>query len=155
MKIEVNIDKRYFVIIVSLISILGIVLITNAYGEENPAYVGHSWDDIGDIPEGFADGTDDVEDADADPLNEIQNLNCIVEKDSRKAPLGSSFIVNCPSGYQRTGCTATCNGHWSRKGVSSRDWDLSVSGNGCSIDRNTQCHGDGTIAISTICCKLD
>ena len=56
MKIEVNIDKRYFLIIISLIGILGVVLITNAYGEGTPQIVGHSWTDIGDKPESFADG---------------------------------------------------------------------------------------------------
>jgi len=33
-----------------------------------------SWNDLADIPAGFADNTDDVDDADADPTNELQNI---------------------------------------------------------------------------------
>src|SRR6056297_1109625 len=52
MKIEVNIDKRYFIVIVSLILTFGILLVTNAY---NPVFnnppseavnLGHSADEI-------------------------------------------------------------------------------------------------------------
>lgn len=50
MKIEVNIDKRYFIIIISLIGILGVVLITNAYNPSgtggNPIVMGHSADEL-------------------------------------------------------------------------------------------------------------
>lgn len=50
MKIEVNIDKRYFLILVSLVSIIGIVLITNAYNPSgtggNPESMGHSADEL-------------------------------------------------------------------------------------------------------------
>lgn len=50
MKIEVNIDKKYFVIILSLITIIGVVLVTNAFNPSmsggNPAVMGHSADEL-------------------------------------------------------------------------------------------------------------
>ena len=50
MKIEVNIDKRYFIILISFIAILGVVLITNAYNPSatggNPEVMGHSADEL-------------------------------------------------------------------------------------------------------------
>ncbi len=33
------------------------------------------WGDLSNVPVGFADGTDNVDDADADPINELQDLN--------------------------------------------------------------------------------
>lgn len=60
MKIEVNIEKKHFYILVGILFLGLLVVVVNAYGEGTPTIVGHHWNDIGGIPFGFADGTDDV-----------------------------------------------------------------------------------------------
>lgn len=59
MKLEVNIEKKHFFILASILVLGFLITYTNAYNEGAPTVTGHSWNDIGDIPEGFLDGTDD------------------------------------------------------------------------------------------------
>ncbi len=51
MKIEVNLTKRYFLILLGIVLVLGILLFVQAYGTNNPSVFGHSvgeinWNDI-------------------------------------------------------------------------------------------------------------
>ncbi|MFW5884814.1 MAG: hypothetical protein ACOCUF_01090 [Patescibacteria group bacterium] len=83
------------------------------------------------------------------------NLSCRVIKKQKTHPLSSAFFVSCPSGYERTGCTATCRGHWSKTDENG-DWDLDSHSNKCSLDRNSRCFGsDPIITLRAICCKIN
>ncbi|MDO8508374.1 MAG: hypothetical protein Q7S27_01675, partial [Nanoarchaeota archaeon] len=46
MKIEVNIEKKYFIVLLSVVLVLGIIGIGYAFGGNNPSVVGHN---IGEI----------------------------------------------------------------------------------------------------------
>ena len=50
MKIEVNIEKRYFFVIIGAILLLGGVIFVYAYGGNNPSVIGHSLGEIDGFP---------------------------------------------------------------------------------------------------------
>lgn len=54
MKIEVNINKSYFFVLLSTLVILAGIIITIAYGGSSPTTMGHSAEEVeGTVPSGF------------------------------------------------------------------------------------------------------
>lgn len=51
MKFEVNIDKKYFFILLGAILVLAGAIYTNAYGGSEPEIMGHTWEELGEVPE--------------------------------------------------------------------------------------------------------
>ena len=138
MKIEVNINKRYFIILISFIAILGVVLITNAFGGNDPGFAGHSLGEL-DFSQGQANSDLDLGGNnlinygnDFASQNWVNNNfytqeelytsseidNTFVTQESLEGSSGNFECTTASTGLSYSGSTVNCPSGYARTGCS-------------------------------------
>ena len=159
MKIEANINKKYFIILLGAILVLAGAIYVNAYNSGmSPNVFGHSGEEI----EVIIDGETKL-------LNDALVLNCTqaqryehigdtgtfeihsgwagaVELNGTPSAADVSWGLRCISPYQKTGCHMSTGA-----GVTDSDLRTLTDGNGCYTD-NDEYSGGASIFIT--CCKI-
>jgi len=151
MKIEVNIQKKYAVMIVVAFLVLAGVLIVFAYGTNNPSVVGHSAGEIEMscfIARGFESTTISlISYVGDDPGIPVSDLVTFRANGANLIPgpyiAADYFGVSCNSGWVMTGCTHI--------GYGIGDSDVLLSNNGCYANENDGASGSNSVDV--VCCK--
>ena len=106
MKLEVNISKKYFFIILGVLLLLIGVLLVNAYGTNDPPVFGHSVEELDGFPN-CASGRYLRHNNGVWSCHLDQTGGGVLQQttSSRTGTTGTVVSDPCPSGYIRSGCS--------------------------------------------------